>query len=52
MKRFAYPNEQLEVLLRGVVDVVEREELLAKLARSADQQKPLTVMAGFDPQFA
>jgi tyrosyl-tRNA synthetase len=49
MKRFAYPNEQLEVLLRGVVDVVEREELLAKLARSADQQKPLTVMAGFDP---
>jgi tyrosyl-tRNA synthetase len=49
MTQFAHPNEQLEVILRGVVDLVEREELLAKLTRSAESQKPLTVMAGFDP---
>ena len=49
MAQFAHPNEQLEVILRGVVDLVEREELLAKLTRSAEAQKPLTVMAGFDP---
>lgn len=49
MTQFAHPNEQLEVILRGVVDLVEREELLAKLTRSAESQKPLTVLAGFDP---
>jgi tyrosyl-tRNA synthetase len=46
---FAHPNEQIGILLRGVVDVVEREELLARLTRSADRNEPLTVMAGFDP---
>jgi tyrosyl-tRNA synthetase len=49
MSQLAHPNEQLEVILRGVVDLVEREELLAKLTRSAEAQKPLTVLAGFDP---
>ena len=49
MTQFAHPNEQLEVILRGVVELVEREELLAKLTRSAEADKPLTVMAGFDP---
>lgn len=46
---FAHPNEQMQIILRGVVDLVEREELQAKLTRSADTGKPLTVMAGFDP---
>jgi tyrosyl-tRNA synthetase len=49
MTQFAHPNEQLEVILRGVVELVEREELLAKLTRSAEVKKPLTIMAGFDP---
>ena len=49
MTQFAHPNEQLEIILRGVVELVEREELLAKLTRSAEAGRPLTVMAGFDP---
>ena len=49
MKKFAHPNEQLQFILRGAVDVVEREELLAKLTRSYDSEVGLTILAGFDP---
>ncbi|MBW1808368.1 MAG: tyrosine--tRNA ligase [Deltaproteobacteria bacterium] len=49
MKKFAHPNEQLQIIMRGAVDVVEREELLAKLTRSYDSSVGLTILAGFDP---
>ncbi|NPB05043.1 MAG: tyrosine--tRNA ligase [Aquificae bacterium] len=39
------PREQLELLKRGVVDLVSEEELLQKLER----KKVLRVKAGFDP---
>lgn len=42
-------EEQLELLERGAVDVINREELLAKLQKSAATGKPLRVKAGFDP---
>lgn len=38
-------ESQLEQILRGVVDVVSRDELVHKLSRG----KPLRVKAGFDP---
>lgn len=38
-------NQQLEILLRGTVDTVSQDELLAKLGKG----KPLRVKAGFDP---
>ncbi len=42
-------EEQLELIERGVVDCISREELKNKLARSAKTGKPLKIKAGFDP---
>ncbi len=43
------PEEQLAYLKRGTVDIIEEEELLAKLKRSRETGVPLRVKAGFDP---
>jgi len=43
------PKEQLEILKRGIVDLVSEEELLKKLEKSYTSQKPLVVKQGFDP---
>ncbi len=42
-------DEQIAYLTKGAVDVVRREELKAKLERSASTGKPLKVKVGFDP---
>lgn len=42
-------EEQVELIERGVVDLVSREELIKKLKKSADTGVPLKVKAGFDP---
>jgi tyrosyl-tRNA synthetase len=42
-------DEQVAYLTKGAVDVVRREELKAKLERSARAGKPLKVKVGFDP---
>jgi tyrosyl-tRNA synthetase len=42
-------DEQLDLLLRGVADLVTEDQLRAKLARSRETGRPLTVKAGFDP---
>ena len=42
-------DEQLEFLAKGVVDLIDREDLRRKLVRSARTGKPLTVKVGFDP---
>jgi tyrosyl-tRNA synthetase len=42
-------DEQIAYLTKGAVDVVRREELKAKLERSAATGKPLKVKVGFDP---
>lgn len=41
--------EQLELLERGAVDLIARDELIKKLERSAATGVPLKVKAGFDP---
>ncbi len=41
-------DEQLRLLRRGAVDLVEEDQLRDKLARSRKSGKPLTVKAGFD----
>lgn len=46
---FAPVVEQLEVLRRGVVDLISEDELAAKLERSRRTGKPLVVKVGFDP---
>ena len=42
-------KKALYILKRGVVDLIEEEELIAKLERSIKEGKPLRIKAGFDP---
>jgi len=42
-------EEQLAYLRKGCVEVIQEEELRAKIARSLRDKKPLTVKVGFDP---
>src|SRR3990172_3726253 len=42
-------DEQLEIILRGTVDIVTKEELTNKLSRSVRENRPLRVKLGLDP---
>ena len=42
-------KESLELIKRGIVDLIDEEELVKKLERSYKEGKPLKVKAGFDP---
>jgi tyrosyl-tRNA synthetase len=42
-------KQQLELILRGVVEVIHPVELEAKLTRSLKEKRPLRIKAGFDP---
>ncbi|MGB3209569.1 MAG: tyrosine--tRNA ligase [Desulforhopalus sp.] len=42
-------EEQLELIERGVVDCISREELIKKLKKSQETGIPLKIKAGFDP---
>jgi len=42
-------EEQLELIERGAVDIISREELIKKLKKSQETGIPLKVKAGFDP---
>jgi tyrosyl-tRNA synthetase len=46
---FAPVDEQLQLLRRGTVDLVDEEQLRTKLTRSRESRRPLTIKAGFDP---
>lgn len=46
---FLKPEEQLEMIQKGVGKIVNEEELLAKLDHSFKEQKPLTIKLGLDP---
>ena len=46
---FPAVDEQLDLLKKGVVDIVTEPELRKKLERSAADSTPLTVKVGFDP---
>ncbi|MGE7839716.1 tyrosine--tRNA ligase [Lysinibacillus sp. NPDC093712] len=46
---FQKPEEQLKIILKGVHVVVNKDELLAKLEKSFNQQKPLNIKLGLDP---
>ena len=41
--------QQLELILRGAVEVIQQTELEAKLKRSLLEKRPLRIKAGFDP---
>ena len=42
-------EEQFEYLKKGCVDIIQEDELKAKLSRSIKEKKPLRVKTGFDP---
>lgn len=42
-------QKQLDVIRRGVVEIVPEDELIQKLKRSLDEDRPLKVKLGMDP---
>lgn len=42
-------SHQMDLILRGAVEVIQQSELESKLARSLKEKRPLRVKAGFDP---
>lgn len=42
-------NRQLDLILRGTVEVIQLDELKEKLSTSLKEHRPLKVKAGFDP---
>jgi len=46
---FKDPEEQLKIIKRGTAEIISEEELLSKLKKSAETDKPLRIKAGFDP---
>jgi tyrosyl-tRNA synthetase len=42
-------ERQLELIARGAVEIIQREELEEKLAVSLKERRPLRIKAGFDP---
>ncbi len=42
-------DRQLELILRGTVEVIQLDELKAKLSESLKEKRPLRIKAGFDP---
>ena len=48
-REFPPVADQMELLTRGAVDLVDEAQLRAKLERSARSGEPLTVKTGFDP---
>ena len=42
-------KEQMDVIRRGLEEIISEEELEKKLSRSIETGKPLTIKQGFDP---
>jgi len=42
-------EEQMKLLRKGAVEIIQEEDLVRKLERSIKENKPLTIKAGFDP---
>jgi tyrosyl-tRNA synthetase len=42
-------TRQLNLILRGTVEVIQKDELESRLARSIKESQPLKIKAGFDP---
>ncbi len=42
-------SRQMDLILRGSVEVIHKQELESKLARALTERRPLRVKAGFDP---
>ncbi|WP_434400608.1 tyrosine--tRNA ligase [Planococcus sp. 11815] len=43
------PAEQMKIIEKGAAEIIEEGELLEKLERSYNEQRPLTIKLGLDP---
>jgi tyrosyl-tRNA synthetase len=43
------PEKQLEIIKRGAVEIIVEKDLLRKLRKSCEEERPLKIKAGFDP---
>ena len=43
------PTEQLKIIEKGAAEIIDEGELLQKLERSYNEQRPLTIKLGLDP---
>ena len=43
------PEKQLEIIKRGVTEIILEKDLLRKLEKSFGEKRPLRIKAGFDP---
>jgi tyrosyl-tRNA synthetase len=43
------PEKQLEIIRRGVVEIIIEADILKKLEKSRNENRPLRIKAGFDP---
>jgi tyrosyl-tRNA synthetase len=43
------PEKQMEIIKRGAVEVIIEADLLKKIEKSYNEEKPLKIKAGFDP---
>jgi len=48
-KKFLSPEEQLEYIKKGTVEIIQEDELLKKFEKSIKENRPLRVKVGFDP---
>jgi len=51
MSKFSFPpiSEQIDLIKRGVSEIIPEEELVKKLERSLNEGKPLNIKLGCDP---
>ncbi|MBF0566454.1 MAG: tyrosine--tRNA ligase [Nitrospirae bacterium] len=43
------PEQQLSIIERGVTEIIQKDDLLARLEKSVRENKPLRIKTGFDP---
>jgi tyrosyl-tRNA synthetase len=48
-RRMPPVNEQMDLIRRGVEEIISEEELEQKIARSVKEMRPLRIKEGFDP---
>ena len=46
---FIDPKKQLEIIRKGSEEIISEEQLIKKLKKSSNTNKPLRIKAGFDP---
>jgi len=49
LTKFSSPEQQLEAIKKGTDELISVEELVSKLKKSIERDKPLRIKAGFDP---